>query len=217
MRRLKPLAVSLPIIISISHQICRPLPSTMTELEQYIHQHFAMSADDCKKVASLFRTETVTKGDYFLRSGMYCNKLSFIQDGLLRVYITLPDKEVTQWIGTGGYFMTDLYSFFYRHPARFNMQALTDVRLFTIDYEDYLTLGKLVQKWAEFEKLFMGKCFIMLENRVFDFIALSAEARYQKLFEHNRELFNQVPLQYLASMLGMTPETLSRIRRKTLS
>jgi hypothetical protein len=97
------------------------------------------------------------------------------------------------------------------------MQALTDVQLYTIDIEQYTTLGKLVPRWNEFEKLFIGKCFVTLENRVFDLIALSAEARYQKLFEHNRELFTQVPLQYLASMLGMTPETLSRIRRKTLS
>jgi CRP-like cAMP-binding protein len=57
----------------------------------------------------------------------------------------------------------------------------------------------------------------MLENRVFDFISLTAEERYKKLFDTNRELFNQVPLQYLASMLGMTPETFSRIRRKMIS
>jgi hypothetical protein len=62
----------------------------------------------------------------------------------------------------------------------------------------------------------MGKCFVMLENRVFDLISMPAEERYQKLFDQNRKLFNQVPLQYLASMLGMTPETFSRIRRKMI-
>jgi hypothetical protein len=97
------------------------------------------------------------------------------------------------------------------------MQALTDMRLFTIDYEAYVMMGKLVPKWHEFEKLFMGKCFMMLESRVLDFISMTTEERYQKLFDQNRELFNQVPLQYLASMLGMTPETFSRIRRKLVS
>ncbi|WP_342644593.1 Crp/Fnr family transcriptional regulator [Mucilaginibacter sp. CSA2-8R] len=190
---------------------------TMTELEQYIHQHFAMSVEDCEKVSSLFYTETLKKGDYFLRSGTHCNKLSFIRDGILRVYVTLPNAEVTQWIATRGYFMTDLNSFFYGQPGRFNMQALTDTPLYTIDADQYARLGKLVPRWNDFEKLFMGRCFVTLENRVFDLIALPAEARYQKLFEQNRDLFNQVPLQYLASMLGMTPETLSRIRRKALS
>lgn len=189
----------------------------MTELEHYIHQHFAMSAEDCKKVSSLFYTETLKKGDYYLRPGVHCNKLSFIRDGLLRVFVSLTDAEVTQWIASGGYFITDLNSFFYGQPSRFSMQALTNVQLYTIDIDQYALLGKLVPRWNEFEKLFIGKCFVTLENRVFDLIALSAEARYQKLFDHNRELFTQVPLQYLASMLGMTPETLSRIRRKTLS
>ncbi|MGI4751620.1 MAG: Crp/Fnr family transcriptional regulator [Janthinobacterium lividum] len=188
----------------------------MTELENYIHLHFAISLDDCQKVSGLFKIETLEKGGYFLKSGKYCNKLSFIQGGILRVYVNLPDKEVTQWIGTAGYFLTDINSFLYRNPSRFNIRALTDTRLFTIGYEDYLAMGKLIPKWHEFEKLFMGKCFVMLENRVFDLISMPAEERYQKLFKQNRELFNQVPLQYLASMLGMTPETFSRIRRKMI-
>jgi CRP-like cAMP-binding protein len=105
----------------------------------------------------------------------------------------------------------------FRNPSRFNIQALTDTRLFSIDHEEYLAMGKLIPKWHEFEKLFMGKCFVMLENRVFDLISLSAEERYHKLFDQNREIFNQVPVQFLASMLGMTPETFSRIRRKMIS
>jgi CRP-like cAMP-binding protein len=189
----------------------------MTDLENYIHHHFAISPDDCQKVSGLFTTERINKGDYFLRSGKYCNKLSFIHEGILRVYVNLPQKEVTQWIGTAGYFLTDLHSFMYRTPSRFNIQSLTDIHLFTIDYEDYLVMGKLIPKWHEFEKLLMSKCFVMLENRVFDLIAMSAKERYQKLFDQNPELFNQVPLQYLASMLGMTPETFSRIRRKMVS
>ena len=105
----------------------------------------------------------------------------------------------------------------FHQPSRFNIQALTDTRLFTIDYEGYLTLGKLVPKWHEFEKLFTGKCFMMLENRILDLISMTAQERYQKLFDYDRKLFNQVPMQYLASMLGMTPETFSRIRRKVVS
>jgi CRP-like cAMP-binding protein len=74
-----------------------------------------------------------------------------------------------------------------------------------------------VPKWNEFEKMFISKCFVVMESRIFDLISLSAEERYTKLFDQHRELFNQVPLQYLASMLGMTPETFSRIRKKMIS
>ena len=113
--------------------------------------------------------------------------------------------------------MTDIASFLFRNPSRFNIHALTDTRLYTIEHEQYIGMGKLMPKWNEFEKLFIAKCFVMIENRVFDLISKPAEERYQQLFDQNRELFNQVPLQYLASMLGMTPETFSRIRKKMIS
>ncbi|HEY5823130.1 MAG TPA: cyclic nucleotide-binding protein, partial [Cyclobacteriaceae bacterium] len=67
------------------------------------------------------------------------------------------------------------------------------------------------------EKLFMVRCFSIMEDRIFGHLSMSAEERYQFFFNQNKELFNQVPLQYLASMLGMTPETFSRIRKKQLS
>jgi CRP-like cAMP-binding protein len=189
----------------------------MNELESYIHHHFGITPEDCQRVSGLFKPEVLEKGGYYLRTGKYCNKMSFIESGILRVYVNLPDREVTQWVGTAGYFMTDVQGFMFRKDARFNIQALTEARLFSIDYEGYLLMGKLVPKWHEFEKLFLGKCFVMMENRIFDLISMTAEERYQKLFDQNRELFNQVPLQYLASMLGMTPETFSRIRRKMIS
>jgi len=189
----------------------------MNALESHIHHVFSISPEDCGKVSALFKPETLKKGDYFLHAGKIAGKMSFILDGLLRVFVPGADREVTQWIGTPGYFMTDIASFLFRGPARFNMQALTDMHLFTISHEQYLQMGMLIPKWNELEKLFISKCFITLESRVLDLISLTAEERYQKLFDHNRELFNQVPLQYLASMLGMTPETFSRIRRKMIS
>jgi CRP-like cAMP-binding protein len=189
----------------------------MNELESHIHHTFSISPEDCQKVASLFKPEVLGKGTHWLQAGNYAKKMSFLQQGLLRVYVTQPNREVTQWIGTTGYFVTDISSFLFGRPARFSIQALTDTRLFTITQEQYVQLGQLVPKWNELEKLFISNCFITLENRVFDLISLSAEERYQKLFDQQRELFNLVPLQYLASMLGMTPETFSRIRRKMIS
>lgn len=190
---------------------------SMTELQKHIHQQLSISPTDCQKVSELFKTESLQKGDFFLQSGKYCNKLTFIQEGLLRISTNMEDKEVTQWIATKGYFLADVHSFLYRYPSRFTMQALTDTALYSIDYEDYLLLGKLVPKWNEFEKMFIGNCFVMLENRVLDLISLSSEKRYEKLLSQQPELFEQVPLQYLASMLGMTPETFSRIRKKLAS
>jgi hypothetical protein len=72
-------------------------------------------------------------------------------------------------------------------------------------------------KWNELDKIFITKCFTILEERIFSHLYMTAEERFHQLFKQHPELFNQVPLQYLASMLGMTPETLSRLRKKQLS
>ena len=95
----------------------------MNDLENYIQHYFSISVEDCKKVASLFKMETLEKGAYFLKTGKYCDKLSFIQEGLFRIFVSLPDKEVTQWIAPGGYFVTDIGGFLFRTPSRWNIQA----------------------------------------------------------------------------------------------
>src|SRR5690606_9106922 len=115
------------------------------------------------------------------------------------------------------YFVTDLSSLLFAAPARWNIEALTDAELFTISGTQYKSIGNLVPNWHELEKLFIAKCFTFLEDRVFTHLSITAEERYTYFFKYNKELFNQVPLQYIASMLGMTPETFSRIRNKQLN
>ena len=112
--------------------------------------------------------------------------------------------------------MTDLAGIHFNKPSRYNIQALTDCELYTISGNDYNNLGNIIPKWHEFEKLFIAHCFDLLEERVFTLLSMTAEERFRLLFQHNRELFNQVPLQYLASMMGMIPETLSRLRKRNL-
>ena len=189
----------------------------MSELEQYIKTYFGViDEEDLKKIVGLFKLITIKKGDFLLKSGKRCENLSFVQSGLLRMYISTGEKEITQWISTKGYFSTDLSSFIFDTPSRLSIQALEDTEIYSITKTDYEIIGTLVPKWHELEKLFMVRCFLILEERIFSHLSMTAEERYNYFFENNRELFNQVPLQYIASMLGMTPETFSRIRKKQL-
>lgn len=188
----------------------------MANLQQYIQSYFDVQNEALNTIASKFGYREIKKNDYLLKQGRQCNQMSFIQSGIIRIYTTVDDKEVTQWVSTKGYFVTDLASFIFNTPARWNIQALTDCELYTISKEDYDSLGNILPEWHKLEKLFIAKCFIILEERVNSHLFMTAEERYNKLFELQPELFNQVPLQYLASMLGMTPETLSRLRKKQL-
>ena len=187
----------------------------MTELEQYINSHFGVvNADDLQAIVSLFKLTTIKKNDFLLKTGKQCDKLCFVQSGLLRMFISTEDKEVTQWISSKGHFSTDLSSFIFDTPSRLSIQALVNTEVFVISKEDYKSIGELVPKWKELEKLFLVRCFITLEERIVSHLSMTAQERYEYFFENNRELFNQVPMQYIASMLGMTPETFSRIRKK---
>ncbi|GHB77646.1 Crp/Fnr family transcriptional regulator [Persicitalea jodogahamensis] len=187
----------------------------MTELKRYITSYFGIQPTSLESIASLFQPGTLGKGDFMLKTGEHCEHLSFIRSGLVRIYVpTESGVEVTQWISNQGSFITDLSSFIFDTPARWTIQALTDTELFTISQADYRSMGKLVPEWNALEVRFLARCFATMEDRIFAHLSMTAEERYWAFFENNKDLFNQVPLQYIASMLGMTPETFSRIRKK---
>jgi CRP-like cAMP-binding protein len=187
----------------------------MTLLEQSIAHYFGPVAPaELRTISSFFRPESLKKGELFLETGKPCERLSFIVQGYLRIFAFTGEKEITQWVASPGYFLTDLQSFAFQAPARWNIQALHDVTLFSIHQADYQQLGEQLAQWHVLEKKFLMKCFTFLEERIHTHLALTAEERYQFFFAHHREMFNQVPQQYIASMLGMTPETFSRIRKK---
>lgn len=175
---------------------------------------FEIGIQEANYISSFFVEEKFQKGDLLLTLDQRCTKLSFIQSGIVRVYAYHDGKEITQWIGQVGSFMTDLASFMFNVPARWQIQALTEVEVLAINKSDYLNLEKGLSEWNVIEKHFISSCFVAVENRIFDFISLSAEERYNKYFTQNSSLLNQIPLQYVASILGMAPETLSRIRAK---
>lgn len=189
----------------------------MNELELSIKSTFGIIDEvEISEISSLFNLETLKKGDYFLKKNRKCERLSFVQSGFLRIFIDTDNKEITQWISTKGYFVTDLSSFIFDQPARWTIQALTDVEIYTINKSEYDKIKTVIPKWSELEKMFIVHCFTTLEDRIYSHLSMTAEERYNFFFKNNKELFNQVPLQYIASMLGMTPETFSRIRRKQL-
>ncbi|NQX82182.1 MAG: Crp/Fnr family transcriptional regulator [Flavobacteriaceae bacterium] len=187
------------------------------ELEQYIKLHFGViDANELKTISSLFELITIKKGDYFIKHGKRADKLSFVKDGLLRIFAQTGKQEITQWISSKGYFVADISGFVFDNPSRWNIQALVDTQIYTISKDKYNSIGDFIPKWNKVEKLFIVRCFTIMEDRIFSHLSMTAQERYILFFENNKELFNHVPLQYIASMLGMTPETFSRIRKKTL-
>lgn len=185
------------------------------EFEQYIQSYFGVPPNTVASIMSYFKPQQLEKGNFFLKENSYSEKMGFVQSGIIREYLLdHKGREVTKWISTKGYFVVDIASFLFHQPARWNLQALTDCELLVINKADYIKIAQVVPKWQELEKLFIARCFTILEQRIVMHLSLSSEERYDVYFQQNSDLFNQVPLQYLASLLGMTPETFSRIRKK---
>lgn len=202
----------------LASSIIKAVKRTKTTLENFsklLQEHFGKLSDqELNTIYAYFHEEKLNKNELFTSSGKICDRLSIIKSGILRIYALSDGKEITQWISTENYLITEITSFLFNQPSRWTIQAFTDTELLTITKENYHKLCEEFPKWNEIEKRFIAKCFAMIEDRIFSHLAMSAEERYDNYFELNKELFNQVPLQYIASVLGMTPETFSRIRKR---
>lgn len=178
-------------------------------------QNFAMlSPNERLTLQSYFKSEKLQKNEFFTRADQVCNRFSIIKSGILRIYALHDGKEITQWIAGENHIITEVMGFFFDRPNRFHIQAFTEVELLTLHKEDYHKVCMDFPQWNSFEKELIASCIATMEQRIFSHLSLSAEERYQLYYEKNKNLFNQVPLQYIASLLGMSPETLSRIRNK---
>ncbi|MFY1046076.1 Crp/Fnr family transcriptional regulator [Chryseobacterium sp. GP-SGM7] len=188
----------------------------MKNFDELVQQYFgSLTAEELSVIQSYFKDERLNKNEIFTNSGEICDRLSVVKSGILRVFALTEDgKEITQWLSTKDFFVTELMGFFFNQPNRWTIQAFIEVELLSISKADYQKLCQEFPKWIEIEKQFIIKCFVMMENRVFSHLSMTAEERYNQYFEQNRELFHQVPLQYIASVLGMSPETFSRIRKR---
>lgn len=166
------------------------------------------------EIAAFYEEEKLNKNNFLVRQGQYCHKMCLIKEGYFRFFTYSTKKEITHWIFGKNQLVTDMGSFFLQAPAKWNIHALTDSTIYTLTHTNYQQLRKKVPEWDSYERLFLVKLMSALENRIYAFLSMTAEERYQYLFAADSKMFNELPLQYLASMLGMTPETLSRIRRK---
>jgi CRP-like cAMP-binding protein len=187
-------------------------------LESSLIDYFEIESTQAQVLSSQFTQRQVEKGAYLLKQGQTCKSLDFIASGVLRIFATLENgKEVTQWIGLPGSFVTELSGLMFDLPARWNIQCLTDCDLYSVSKDSYRNLTKSFNNWSEIEKAFLAKCFVTLEDRVFGFLSMTAEERFEQLMRYAPEVFQSASQQYVASMLGMTPETFSRIRKKMVS
>ena len=185
----------------------------MEELRKCISNQISIERKSLERIVSNFEAKKIQKGGFLLKSGAICREMAFIQSGYLRMYDIADGKEITFWIGSNGKFITSLSSFIFQSENYWNIQAITDCSVFIISRQKHFELCKQEPKWLEFDNLLLANSFSLLEKSMFSQLHTTSQQRFENLLNEEPALFNNVPLQYIASMLGITPESLSRLRR----
>ena len=185
----------------------------MEQLRNCITNQINIDKESLESIVSSFEVKTIKKGEYFLKSGRICRQMAFIKSGYLRMYDIADGKEITFWIGSNGKFITSLSSFIFETDNFWNIQAITDCEVLVISRQKHFELCKQQPKWLEFDNLLLAHSFALLEKSMFSQLHTTAQQRFENLLKEEPTLFNNVPLQYIASMLGITPESLSRLRK----
>lgn len=185
----------------------------MEQLRNCISNQINIDKESLESIVSAFEIQTIKKGEFFLKSGRICRKMAFIETGYLRMYDIADGKEITFWVGSNGKFITSLSSFIFESENFWNIQAVTDCTIFVINRQKHFELCKQQPKWLEFDNLLLAHSFALLEKSMFAQLHTTAQQRFENLLKEEPALFNHVPLQHIASMLGITPESLSRLRK----
>ena len=171
-------------------------------------------ADELSDILSHFELMSLCKGEYLCQQGQICNYIGFIQSGIIRSYYHVKQQEITRFILTEGVFVTAFASFISRKPSREYIHAIENTSLWAIHHQDLQHLYEQYPRMQKLGRLVTEYSHILLEQRVLALLSYSAEERYSVLLREQPELVKRVPLIYIASLLGIKPETLSRIRRR---
>lgn len=168
------------------------------------------------KITSNFKKQLFDKGEYFVREGKKSSQMGFIEVGQFQYYsITENGEERTTYISLQHTFVASLLTYLTETPARENIRALTNATLWVIEKSDVIALQNQLPSFKDFYIQLIEWQICCIDKAKFDLITLTAEQRYEKIIREEPELLQQVPLQYIASMLGITPRHLSRLRKNS--
>ena len=180
------------------------------ELRSFFEKQVLLEDQAWQDVQKIIELKDFKRKDHFLYQGEMCKQLGFIIKGYVRLYFLKDGDEITKDFNFENSFCGSYASFSLRQPSRFNIVAMEKLRLYTIGRDD---LYRLFDKYPSLQKmgrLSMENMFIRKEMREASFLLDSAEQRYQELLSQYPQITQRLPLKYLASYLGITPETLRR-------
>ena len=190
-----------------------PLPLSLLET---LNRFTRLPEADLLQMAACMEMKPLAKGEHFIRQGQMSQHVGFLLKGIMRVYHVDADKEHTSYFNfrSRNPFVSSFSSFLTRTPSLESIHALEDCDLAMISYTDLQRLYEQSIHLQKLGRLMAEYNYTLAIERIYSLQHQSARQRYEQLLEIYPNLINHVPHHYIASYLGITPESLSRVRKE---
>lgn len=180
-----------------------------------IEKHVALSDQDKRFIKNVFIQRKVKKGQFLVHAGAVERNQIFIVSGTLITYFTdLDGHEHIIQFGIEGWWIGDLQSYVFQQPASCNVEALEDSQVLEASYDDMQRLYEAVPQYERYHRIITQHGYVAFQQRVLQNLSMTAEDRYLSFVKKYPKIELRLPQKIIASYLGMTPEFLSKIKKK---
>ena len=186
----------------------------MENIRSFIAAHGQVADGEWDYISAKFVRKVIPKKTVILHMNEIENNIHFLEKGIIREYIPALEQDLTFDFTFEDQFFSAYWSFLHRLPNQYQMQTLTKTILYSMTYDDLQDVYQNTRIGNIIGRLTAERLYINKFKRELSLLKDSAEERYLKLFEENPKLICQIPLKYIASYIGITPQALSRIRKR---
>lgn len=181
-------------------KVLQSLHPVSPSVETYLREHISIA--------------TVRKRKMLLKEGTYCEHIYFIVKGAIRGFVREGQRDITTWITVENQLVSSIFGLHQRSLAVENMQALENCELLAMTLDDLNIMYEQLPESNILARKLLEIYYADAEKRAYIARLTKAENKYRAFLLHHEPLSNRIPLKYIASYLGMTLETLSRVRKK---
>jgi CRP/FNR family transcriptional regulator, anaerobic regulatory protein len=179
-----------------------------------LHSLVLLNPAQDRALCQVLQTETFPKDYPILEAGQIANHIYFVVSGGIRAFKQVDEKEVTTWFSFPDHFAVPYFSFAHRQPSEDGLVTLSNSQLTSISYENLRQLCSQDQVWVDVNRHLLERHYTALQNRVTSFQVQSAQERHASIVQEHPDIEEKVNLGHLASYLGISQETLSRLRSR---
>jgi len=185
-------------------------------LRTYLTNFAALTEKDIADSQAFWKPRKIKKGDFFNLQFMVCNDLGLVVKGIFRIYYSNPetDEETNIFFFSENQFVVSFRSFVTRIACHYFIQAMEESEIIFITHRDLTGLYETHPNWARFGRLLAEQFFSYSQTRTEELLFLSPEQRYIRLLDEHPNIINRIPAYHIASFLGITNPSLSRIRKR---